>query len=415
LARTQGTFELDEAMSRYSLAISCCGGFVLAVCASANADVFLLNNGGQVEGTLLNPDESPRSAYVVQPREGGRLVLPADDVDTFVTKSEAETRYEEVLPLVADTEAGHWDMAQKCEKAGLKEQQEFHLEQVIRLNPDHEPARRALGFNRVEGRWQRPDEYMAEQGFVRHRGAWRLPQELAIEQRERANEEQTVEWRKKIKIWREWIVKGRDRATEGLVNMQAIRDPRAVAALAAQLRQANEPSPLKQLYIEVLSHFPEHGTGIGALTYVALHDPDGRVREKALDVLERADSQVATLAFLKVLGDNDNKMVQRAGVALGYMKRPETTTLPLIEALITEHKHTVGGGGIQPSFSSGGGGGLSMGGKPTVVKEKVKNEAILHALAAMHPGVNFGFDQEKWRAWYVLQNTPRDVNLRRSE
>ena len=401
-------------MSRYFTAISCFGVFALAVCAAASADVFLLNNGGQVEGLLLNPEESPRSAYIVQPREGGQLVLPADDVERFVIKSEAETRYEEVLPLIADTETGHWEMAQKCEVAGLKEQQEFHLEQVIRLNPDHEAARRALGYNRVEGRWQRPDEYMAEQGFVRHRGAWRLPQELAIEQRERANEEQTVAWRKKIKLWRDWIVKGRDRATEGVTNMQAIRDPRAVPALAAQLRQANEPSPLKLLYIEVLAHFPEHGSGIGALTYVALNEADGRVREKALDVLERTGSQVAVLAFLKVLTDNDNKMVQRAGVALGYMKRPETTTLPLIEALITEHKHTVGGGGIQPTFGSGGS-GLSMGGKPQVVKEKLKNEPVLHALAALHPGVNFGFDQEKWRAWYVQQNTPRDVNLRRSE
>ncbi|HRX78292.1 MAG TPA: hypothetical protein P5307_04480, partial [Pirellulaceae bacterium] len=343
-------------MSRSNTAISCFSGLVLAVCASASADVFLLTNGGQIEGVLLNPEESPRASYVVQSHEGGRLVLEADDVDRLVLKTDAETRYEEVLPLVEDSEAGHWDMAQKCELAGLKEQQEFHLEQVLRHNPDHEDARRALGYNRVDGRWQRPDEYMAEQGFVRHRGAWRLPQEIAIERRERENDEITVSWRKNVKLWREWIVKGRERASEGLANMQAIRDPRAVPALAAQLRQANEPSPLKQLYIEVLSHFPEHGTGIGALTYIALHDADGRVREKALDVLERSGSKIATLAFLKTLGDSENKMVQRAGVALGYMKMPEITTLPLIDALITEHKYTVGGGAqISPSFGSGGG------------------------------------------------------------
>ncbi|HUG66375.1 MAG TPA: hypothetical protein VMM76_01410, partial [Pirellulaceae bacterium] len=119
-------------MSRYFRAISCLGGLLLAVCGPVSADVFLLNNGGQVEGTLLNPEESPRSSYVIQSREGGRLVLPAEEVERFVIKSEAETRYEEVLPLVENSEAGHWDMAQKCETAGLKEQQEFHLEQVIR-------------------------------------------------------------------------------------------------------------------------------------------------------------------------------------------------------------------------------------------------------------------------------------------
>ncbi|MCB9922880.1 MAG: HEAT repeat domain-containing protein [Planctomycetaceae bacterium] len=402
-------------MIRYLLTIGWIGGLATIVCTSARADVFLLNNGGQVEGVLLNPEESPRSTFVVQPREGGQLVLPVDEVERFVAKSEAEARYEEVAPLVEDSEAGHWDMALKCEAAGLKEQQEFHLEQVLRHNTDHEAARRALGFNRVEGRWQRPDEYMAEQGFIRHRGAWRLPQEVAIEQRDRANEELAVAWRKNVKLWREWIVKGRERASEGLANMQAIRDPRAVPALAAQLRQANEPSVLKRLYIEVLSHFPDHGTGIGALTYIALHDADVRVREQALDVLQRGGSQVAILAFLKMLDDNENKMVQRAGVALGYMNKPESTTLPLIEHLITEHKFTVGGGaGITPTFGSGGG-GLSMGGKPKVVKEKVKNEAVLHALSGMHQGVNFGYDQDAWKKWYIQQNTPRYINLRRSE
>lgn len=410
----QGEFESDETMLPQITAISCISGLCLALCAPVRADVFLLSNGGQVEGTLLNPDDSPRETYVVQTRDGGRLVLPADDVDRLVVKSEAEARYEEVLPLVEDSEDGHWQMAKKCEEAGLKEQQEFHLEQVLRHNADHEAARRALGYNRVDGRWQRPDEYMAAQGFIRHRGAWRLTQELLIEQREQEHEEQIIAWRKKVKLWRDWIIKGRDRAAEGLANMQAIRDPRAVTALAAQLRQASEPRRLKQLYIEILSHFPESGTGIGALTYVALHDADVRLREKALDALARTGSPVATLAFVKALGDNDNKMVQRAGAALGYMQQPETTTLPLIEALITEHKYTVGGGGIQPTFGSGGG-GLSVGGKPTTVKEKMKNQPVLHALSTMHPGVNFGFDQQAWKRWYVQQNTPRDVNLRRGE
>lgn len=400
-------------MTRDSFILGC-GGLLLAVCASARADLFLLDNGGRVDGKLLNPDESPRVAYVIAPREGGRLVLQADAVERLVVKSEIETLYEAALPLVEDTADGHWDMAKKCESQGLKEQQEFHLEQVIRLNPDHDPARRALGYSRVAGHWRRPDEYMAEQGFVRHRGAWRLPQELEIDQRDRDNEMQSVAWRKNVKLWREWIVKGRDRAAEGLTRLQEIRDPRSAVALAAQLRQANEPQQLKQLYIDVLGRFPESGTAIGALTYAALNDADPRIRENALEALAKTGSRVATEAFIKGLGDNDNKMVQRSGLALGYMNQPETTTLPLIEALITEHKFTVGGGGITPSFGSGGS-GLSMGGKPKIVKQKVQNQAVLHALSSIHQGVNYGFNQADWRRWYVEQNTPRDVNLRRGE
>ena len=401
-------------MSHYFTAICAVGVLLLAVCCQARADVFLLSSGGQVEGRLLNPDESPRQSFIVEPLAGGRLVLPPGDVDRYVVKSDLENRYEELLPEVQDSVTGHWKMAEKCETAGLKEQREFHLEQILRHDTDHEPTRRALGYNRVDGRWQRPNEYMAEQGFVRHRGSWRLPQELLIEQRERANEAEIVEWRKKVRLWREWIVKRRDRMATGLANMRAIRDPRAVPALAAQLRQAKEPLALKQLYIDILSYFPDNGTSIGALTYVALHEPDGQTREKALDALATTGSHVATLAFIKALSDNDNKMVRRAGIGLGFMNQPETTTLPLIDALVTEHKYTVGGGGMQPSFGSGGS-GLSMGGKPKTIKKKLNNDPVLHALTTMHQGVNFGFDQDSWRRWYIQNNTPRDVNLRRSE
>jgi hypothetical protein len=414
ILKLEPTLESSEAMLHYLKSIGCFGAMMLAVCASARADVFLLTNGGQVAGKLLNPDESPREVFVVEPYAGVRLVLPTADVDRQIVKSAAETRYEEVLPLVEDSAAGHWEMSTKCERAGLKDQREFHLEQVLRHDPEHVAARRALGYSHVDGRWQRPNEYMAKQGFVRHRGGWRLPQELAIERRERAYQQQGVVWHKNVKLWRDWIIKGRNRAQEGLANMQAIRDPQAVGALAAQLRRADEPKALKQLYIAILSNFPTNGTAIGALTFVALHDANIRTRERALEALEASRSRVATLAFIKSLRDNDTKMVQRAGVALGYMNQPDVTTLPLIDALITEHKYTVGGGGMTPSFGSGGS-GLSMGGKPKTVKKKVQNEVVLRSLTSMYEGVNFGFDQEAWRRWYVQQNTPRGVNLRRGE
>ena len=116
------------------------------------------------------------------------------------------------------------------------------------------------------------------------------------------------------------------------------------------------------------------------------------------------------------MGDNENQLVLRAGKALGYMNQPETTTLPLIDALITEHKFTVGGGAsITPTFGSGGSGGLSMGGKAKTIKRDFRNETVLQALTTMYQGVNFGFDQTAWRQWYVQQNTPRGVNLRRAE
>ena len=105
----------------------------------AAADLFVLNNGGRIEGVLLNADESPRSSYQVQTRFGGRLTLGEDQVDRVVVKSEAEQRYEEFVKRVRQAE-GHWDAARRCEQAKLPAQREFHLEQVFCHDPAHEGA-----------------------------------------------------------------------------------------------------------------------------------------------------------------------------------------------------------------------------------------------------------------------------------
>ena len=175
---------------------------------------------------LLNPNESPRETYVVETRCGGRLTLNGEQVEKVVVKSEAERRYEAFLPSVPDTAEGHWDAAQRCEKAGLTEPRNFHLEQVLRHDPDHAEARRALGYSRIEGRWVRQDELMGARGYVRHRGAWRLPQEIVIEQRVERQQEMLVEWRKKLKLWSDWIVKGRGKSEEGQAAIRAFASPR---------------------------------------------------------------------------------------------------------------------------------------------------------------------------------------------
>ena len=87
-----------------------------------------------------------------------------------------------------------------------------------------------------------------------------------------------------------------------------------------------------------------------------------------------------------------------------------------IEALITEHKVlTGGGGGLTPTFNDQGGGGLSAGGGPKIEEKEFSNHPVLNALTTIHRGVNYGFNKKAWKNWYVQQNVPQAVNLRRSE
>jgi hypothetical protein len=102
----------------------------------------------------------------------------------------------------------------------------------------------------------------------------------------------------------------------------------------------------------------------------------------------------------------------------------KSATLPLINALVTEHKYQIPQGGapgsINPTFGSGAGGsspggGLSMGGKPQITKQQRQNASVRTALTSLHPGVNFQFNIDEWLNWYTQSQTSNNVDLRREE
>ncbi len=121
-----------------------------------------------------------------------------------------------------------------------------------------------------------------------------------------------------------------------------------------------------------------------------------------------------------MLTSKDNLKVNQAGLCLGALKDP-SATLPLINALVTEHKYIVQSPGGSPgqlnlgfgSGPSGGGNSFGVGGRPQVIEKKLRNEGVLNALVAIHPGVNFGYDIEAWKRWYVEKDQSVVLDLRR--
>jgi hypothetical protein len=146
-----------------------------------------------------------------------------------------------------------------------------------------------------------------------------------------------------------------------------------------------------------------------------MDDPDGKVREACLDEVTRVGAQRATESFIRRLKDPERIMVHRAAVALARLNA-KSATLPLIDALVTEHKVLTGSGsgGLSPTFSDQGG-GLNVGGGPKIEEVEFRNEPVLHALMSIHRGTNYGYDKTRWKNWYVANNVPEKVNLRRSQ
>lgn len=391
-----------------------------AVPCAASAAEFVLVNGGRIEGELLNPDQSPRQTYLVAVTRGAKITLTNDQVAKVVDRSDELKWYDQWLPKMPPTVDGHWTMAEECRKRGLTEQRQKHLQWILEMDPQHEGARYGLGYSRVNGNWVRMDEWMTQQGYIRYRGSWRLPHDVAIEKAAEERDRRVKDWKRKIKTWRTWVEKRRGKETDALENIKRIRDVDAAEALADVVKDEQAHADFRLICIHVLGEL-KSAAGVAAFVDRAINDPNANVRDACLDELTRHGAPVAVAAFTKLLTSPDNKKVNRAAVGLGRLKDP-APTLDLIEALVTEHKFLLKSGGapgqLNLGFGSGpgsGGNGFSAGNSTKLIKRSLQNQGVLNALLQIHPGINFAYDEQRWKDWYIDENTPVAVNLRRRD
>jgi hypothetical protein len=415
-----------SSLSRLFLAALAAGLATPVFRDAAAADVVVLKSGGRIEGEVANPERAKSDPLSIVAPSGIKLLLSAAQIKQVLDskKNDLHQQYEELLPTVANTVEGHFGMAAWCLEAGLGVQRKFHLEEVIRLDPNHEDARRMLGHTKVDDEWMRPGEWEKKRGLVYFQSQWRLPQEVEILQREQARQAAVLKWREDVRRWLGWIEDGGKKAPVGYNNLKSIRDEAAAPVLIDILKDDNRPRSLRLLALELLSRMPAHYTA-STLVDLAMKDKDNEVQDKALEELRRQGSTLALHSFIKDLKSNDHKVGRRAARCLGILGDVEAT-VPLIDALVTSHKFAITTGGspgqIGAGFggptdgSDGGLGNFNFGNpKPQIVTRKVPNDEARNALTGMHPGVNFGFDQKKWKAWVVESKTSADIDLRRGE
>jgi len=399
----------------YALFFISCAGFLCAT-TPVHADTFLLASGGRIEGDLLNPDEKPRKIYIVR-TNGGVITLPEKSVNNVKVKSDAEMEYEQLLPRVPNNAEGHTKMADWCQKNRLRSERFFHLEKVLGFEPNNEPARHALGYSRVEGRWIIMDDFQREQGYVRQGSSWRLRQEVAIEEATERGEKAQVEWRKKVRMWRGWVGAGR-RHGEAMNSLSTIDDWRAGPAIA-ELMDDEPIRDMRLLYVEICGRI-NGSAAITALVKASLEDTEERVREAALAKLIEIDARGAMSTYRRALKDSNRLRVNRAAFSLAQMNDQDAVQ-DLIDVLTSTLKTKISEGGgngqVGASFSpNGGGGGLTAGGKTKYLVQEVPNVGVFNALREITGGpAELQYNRQAWRDWFSHTHTPPQVNLRRRD
>ncbi len=366
---------------------------------------FRLKNQGTLRGRWLNREQVPRTTYVIEPVQGGRVVLTRHQVEKVVPVPAKLLEYERLRQQCPDTVEGHLQLARWCVRNGLRAQRRVHLKRILELDPDHREARRGLGYvyDKRQEKWVLHEEVMLQRGFVRVGGRWMLPQEVQLREERRKRELAEKQWLRTVLRWHRMLDSPR-RRQEAVRNFQTLKDPLAVRALAELIHPRKERRPwVRLLLVESLANIGSPGART-LLAQVALFDPEEEVWLAAVERLaEQPDPQVVKV-FIKHLKHPANPVINRAATALGALEDP-TAIGPLIESLITvhtyryrlpvpEYRYSFGRSAAGSSFSGASG-------SPERVERYVfRNEAVRNALVKL-TGVNFDYNLQAWQQWYA--------------
>jgi hypothetical protein len=388
-------------------------GVLASASRPARADIYMLTSGGQVQGELINPTESPRKQYIIRTDEGAKITIDRAQLKQIVPQSAAEIEYEKIKPTYPDTLEGQLQLADWCQKHSLQKQRMAALERVIEIDPNHTQSRALLGYSFLDGKWIRREDWLKENGRVLHKGKWLLPQEVELIENRRAAELAEKSWFVNLRKWLKWL-DDPTRSKEADELIHAINDPAAVPAIIKGIKES-EDRPLRTVFVQLLGKIYSP-LAIKALVQLTMSDRDAEIRTIALEELTAKPHPDITAEFIPYLRNKDNTLVNRAGLALGKFG-DKSVVRPLIDALVTTHSFAIVSGNSDPNsisagFGSDGNGGLSMGSTRKIQKRDLQNQNVLDALVNL-TNQNYDFDEVAWRSWHAAQNKAAKANPRR--
>ncbi|WP_437193991.1 HEAT repeat domain-containing protein [Planctomicrobium sp. SH527] len=411
----------------------------------ADADVVRLRSGGEVRGRIIEAvsatpagksvkSSQPSPPTVIETRSGTKVTLEGEEIDFVARRNELSEEYVTRSRQIEQTVEAHLELAEWCRVNGLLDQRQEQLEQVLNYDPDHEEARRVLGYVRHFGRWMTKDDVMTERGYFRYQGKWVTRQELDLLEANSAKKSKEGEWKGKIRGWMAAIASGvQDRQMKAIAELQQIRDPDALNPLMQMMSQ-HESNDIRLLYIQILKQI-DSNQAITPLVDRLLNDPSDLVRSNALRAIVPTRTRLGVPIIITGLSNRSNLVVRRAAEALGEIG--DTRAVPaLIEALVTTHYYN-----IDVPTPIGGGSGITVGRdrrpfttnlppeveiaartgqlpygviqNPTTpivmqrvtVSEDLKNPTVLEALVKL-TGQDLGYNERDWHVWWAIQKSP---------
>ncbi len=387
----------------------------LVVAPAFGEETLELTNGATVTGKTRRVEDPKRPYTMVETADGLRVALPQADIRR-TNSDELTEQYRQLAARVPEDAEAHFEMARWCTMNRLRAQSRYHMRRVIELDPEHGTAREALDFVKRRDEWIPRSQWERERGLVRSAGRYHLPEDLAAQQASKKTETQIKKWAPDIARLRNSVLRGGDKAGEALQALRAINDPLAAPAIGDELtnpRNRKQPQSLRMLWVDLLARM-KTPAAVKPLVQIGVNESDPVIREAALEHLAEFGFRSAQFSYAPMLKSPNNKEVNSAARALTALPNPELRFV-LVDALVTEHVVPKGGPTTEmnATFGQNGGGGLTMGGKPTTEKALKRNPHVLAALRAIAPEVDFQYDENRWRQYFAQQLGSYDDDLRR--
>ena len=401
--------------------------------AQGRSDEVLLHSGQVLYGTVTETRNAPQNSSELEIvlADGTKLILQRDLFESWKPEPAAMAEYRERAEKATRTVDSQWQLAQWCNENKLKPQMDTHARMLLEIDPEHVEARRLLGHQRIKGSWQDPDAMQLLLGRVKKNGKWVYPEaDKLSEAMAEYNQKQAV-WKKSLNGLFTQGASSSSRAGEAVEKIRSIRDPEAVDVLVARLTDSKNVPPVAQraVIVEVLSEIPTLSSTMALFDYYMVNQDDNEGRDRAIRTIAKRAAHKPQVVRRLVddlnidkLGDRE-KLTSRS-TALENQLRLERAATGLrlleanigIDALITSIRvpYTVKFK-VQNNASVSGGNAVGAGGTQDVVDSFVfENLAAVETLQKI-TGQKFGNNQEAWLKWWIAENTPRYLNLRRDQ
>ena len=393
-----------------------------AVAQGTNAprqdDILELRSGGELEVHLIDQTQTENRKFVVFKTESGSIVkLDQKYVGSVLPADEDQKRYIKLRDKLPATAEANWEIIDWCKsqsrgRSKFKDQIQYHLENIIALEPNDRKARQFLGYEDFNGKWSLKELRYRKYGYVRDKSNWVPKLAQRVEKNVDQKNAHSGTLKEKYSKWTRELSRSRLSMAELERMLFDLVTPESASFVFEEgAKKKDQPPALRRLYVEAFGETPSLASA-GALVYFGVTDVDGEIRERAMTLLLQPEFNqdfAMRRTIAEFLNSKNFTYSQRAAILIRNLSQvpganPRAVLVPLIDSLVSVREVPIPGatesGRMNTSFSNNGGIGFTAGGGPQTMKKEVRNGHSLDALKQI-TGEDFGYNETLWSNFFV--------------